>query len=73
MQADLKIQYRISATVTGSTFLKKNALIVSLLGIGKISFHNFIIQDAGICGKCLSDKELSYLFFNFAQFLCCEQ
>ena len=26
MQADLKIQYRISVTVTGNTLLKKNAL-----------------------------------------------
>ena len=56
MQADLKIQYRISATITGSTLLKKNALIASLLVIGKTSFRSSIIQDAGSCAQCLSEK-----------------
>ena len=41
------MQYRISATDTGSTLLKKNTLIASLLVIGKTSFCNSIIQDAG--------------------------
>mgnify|MGYP002420201471 CR=1 FL=1 len=40
----MKIQYRISATITGSTLLKKNALIASLLVIGKTSFRSSIIQ-----------------------------
>ena len=35
----MKIQYRISAMVTGNTLLKKNALIASLLVIGKTSFR----------------------------------
>ena len=56
MQADLKIQYRISATITGSTLLKKNALIASLLVIGKTSFRSSIIQDAGSCAQRLSKK-----------------
>ena len=56
MQADLKIQYRISATVTGSTLLKNNALIASLLVIGKTSFRNSIIQNAGSCAQRLSKK-----------------
>lgn len=56
MQADLKIQYRISATVTGSTLLKNNALIASLLVIGKTSFRSSIIQDAGSCAQRLSKK-----------------
>ena len=50
------IQYRISATVTGSTLLKNNALIASLLVIGKTSFRSSIIQDAGSCAQCLSEK-----------------
>ena len=50
------IQYRISATVTGSTLLKKNALIASLLVIGKTSFRSSIIQDAGSCAQRLSMK-----------------
>ena len=56
MQADLKIQYKISATITGSTLLKKNALIASLLVIGKTSFRSSIIQDAGSCAQRLSEK-----------------
>ena len=56
MQANLKIQYRISATITGSTLLKKNALITSLLVIGKTSFRSSIIQDVGSCAKRLSEK-----------------
>ena len=56
MQADLKIQYRISATVTGSTLLKNNALIASLLVIGKTSFRNSIIQNTGSCAQRLSKK-----------------
>ena len=56
MQADLKIQYRISAMVTGNTLLKKNALIASLLVIGKTSFRSSIIQDAGSYAQRLSEK-----------------
>ena len=56
MQADLKIQYRISATVTGSTLLKENALIASLLVIGKTSFRSSIIQGVGSCAQRLSEK-----------------
>ena len=56
MQADLKIQYRISATITGNTLLKNNALIASLLAIGKTSFRSSIIQDAGSCAQRLSEK-----------------
>ena len=43
MQADLKIQYKISATITGSTLLKKNALIASLLVIGKTSSYYKVV------------------------------
>ena len=50
------IQYRISAMVTGNTLLKKNALIASLLVIGKTSFRSSIIQDAGSCAQRLSKK-----------------
>ena len=56
MQADLKIQYRISATIPGSRLLKKNALIASLLVIGKTSFRSSIIQDAGSYAQRLSEK-----------------
>ena len=42
--------------VTGNTLLKKNALIASLLVIGKTSFRSSIIQDAGSCAQCLSEK-----------------
>ena len=42
--------------VTGNTLLKKNALIASLLVIGKTSFHSSIIQDAGSCAQRLSKK-----------------
>ena len=56
MQADLKIQYKISATITGSTLLKKNALIASLLVIGKTSFRSSIIQDAGSSAQRLLEK-----------------
>ena len=56
MQADLKIQYRISATITGSTLLKKNALIASLLVIGKTSFRSSIIQDARSYAQRLLEK-----------------
>lgn len=48
MQADLKIQYRISATITGSTLLKKNALIASLLVIGKTSFRSSMVTIGSI-------------------------
>jgi hypothetical protein len=41
---------------TGSTLLKKNALIASLLVIGKTSFRSSIIQDAGSCAQRLSKK-----------------
>ena len=44
------------ATVTGSTLLKNNALIASLLVIGKTSFRSSIIQDAGSCAQRLSKK-----------------
>ena len=42
--------------VTGNTLLKKNALIASLLVIGKISFRSSIIQDARSCAQRLSEK-----------------
>ena len=42
--------------VTGNTLLKKNALIASLLVIGKTSFRSSIIQDAGSCAQRLSKK-----------------
>ena len=42
--------------VTGNTLLKKNALIASLLVIGKTSFRSSIIQDAGSCAQHLSEK-----------------
>ena len=42
--------------VTGNTLLKKNALIASLLVIGKTSFRSSIIQDAGSCAQRLSEK-----------------
>ena len=40
--------------VTGNTLLKKNALIASLLVIGKTSFRSSIIQNAGSCAQRLS-------------------
>ena len=40
------MQYSISAAATGITLLKKNALIASLLVIGKTSFRNFIILNS---------------------------
>ena len=48
--------WRISATVTGNTLLKKNALIASLLIICKTSFRSSIIQDVGSCAQRLSKK-----------------
>ena len=42
--------------VTGNTLLKKNALIASLLVIGKTSFRSSIIQDARSCAQRLSEK-----------------
>ena len=42
--------------LTGNTLLKKNALIASLLVIGKTSFRSSIIQDAGSCAQRLSKK-----------------
>ena len=42
--------------VTGNTLLKKNALIASLLVIGKTSFRSSIIQDAGHRAQRLSEK-----------------
>ena len=42
--------------VTGNTLLKKNALIASLLVIGKTSFRSSIIQDTGSCAQRLSEK-----------------
>lgn len=42
--------------VTGNTLLKKNALIASLLVIGKTSFRSSIIQDAKSYDQRLSEK-----------------
>ena len=54
-------QYTVSGTyhtgtITGSTLLKKNALIASLLVIDKTSFRSSIIQDAGSYAQRLSEK-----------------
>ena len=48
-------RFRDITTFTKEAFFEKTGL-ASLLAIGKTSFRSSIIQDAGSCAQCLSEK-----------------